>query len=178
MENSITRDYVTEKVYDGLMAGCIPIYLGAPNIEDYVPDSNAIINYARLGSPEALKAELERLAADQESYEQKLLWKTASQHEWTAGERIRRGAARQCSACATPKHEMFCCRMFAGALYERSWVAAFSKLITEGMPDRWGHHVTPLLQCSAIGPCFSEGTCPVTSRSLSPFSSALEALYV
>lgn len=85
MENSITRDYVTEKVYDGLMAGCVPIYLGAPNIDDYIPDSNAIVNYAILGSPEALKAELERLAADQELYEQKLLWKTAGQHEWTAG---------------------------------------------------------------------------------------------
>jgi hypothetical protein len=102
MENSITRDYVTEKVYDGLMAGCVPIYLGAPNIDDYIPDSNAIVNYAILGSPEALKAELERLAADQELYEQKLLWKTAGQHEWTAGECTSRSkAACRFSTCGT-----------------------------------------------------------------------------
>ena len=29
--------YVTEKIFDSMMAGCIPIYWGAPNIHDYVP---------------------------------------------------------------------------------------------------------------------------------------------
>ena len=32
MENSLAEDYVTEKVYDALAAGCLPIYYGAPNI--------------------------------------------------------------------------------------------------------------------------------------------------
>ena len=32
-ENSIDNDYVSEKVYDGLVAGAVPIYLGAPNVE-------------------------------------------------------------------------------------------------------------------------------------------------
>ena len=32
MENSLAQDYVTEKVYDALAAGCLPIYYGAPNI--------------------------------------------------------------------------------------------------------------------------------------------------
>ncbi|KAI3634730.1 hypothetical protein MIR68_007111 [Amoeboaphelidium protococcarum] len=44
MENSLNRDYVTEKLWDALAAGCIPIYLGAPNvIRDFLPHPDAII---------------------------------------------------------------------------------------------------------------------------------------
>lgn len=32
IENTNTRDYVTEKVYDALAAGCVPIYWGARNV--------------------------------------------------------------------------------------------------------------------------------------------------
>ena len=45
IENSIAQDYVTEKVYDALAAGCVPIYLGAPNIADFVPSRDAIVDY-------------------------------------------------------------------------------------------------------------------------------------
>lgn len=31
--------YVTEKILDVLVSGCIPVYLGAPNIEDLIPES-------------------------------------------------------------------------------------------------------------------------------------------
>lgn len=30
-------DYITEKIFDCFFAGCVPIYLGAPNITNYVP---------------------------------------------------------------------------------------------------------------------------------------------
>ena len=36
-ENSIFPGYVTEKIFDSLQARCIPIYLGVPDIEKYVP---------------------------------------------------------------------------------------------------------------------------------------------
>lgn len=75
MENSIAQDYVTEKVYDALAAGCLPIYLGAPNIEDYVPTPDAIIDYAKLGSVEALAEELRRLSADNEAYTAHFRWR-------------------------------------------------------------------------------------------------------
>ena len=42
-ENSKEEGYVTEKVADGLMSGGVTIYLGAPDIDSYVPDT-AIIN--------------------------------------------------------------------------------------------------------------------------------------
>ena len=32
-ENAIEEDYVTEKFYDPLLAGSVPVYLGAPSIK-------------------------------------------------------------------------------------------------------------------------------------------------
>lgn len=87
MENSNLKDYVTEKVYDGLVAGCVPLYLGAPNIQDYIPDNNSIINVDQLGSVEALKDELERLAADNEAYAEKLSWKQKEEETWNPGDK-------------------------------------------------------------------------------------------
>ena len=52
-ENSDCYDYVTEKVFDGLNAGAIPIYMGAPNIRDYVPD-HSVIFAADFQSPASL----------------------------------------------------------------------------------------------------------------------------
>lgn len=31
------RGYLTEKIFDAFHAGCVPIYLGAPDIEDMIP---------------------------------------------------------------------------------------------------------------------------------------------
>jgi hypothetical protein len=31
--------YITEKIFDCFFAGCIPVYLGAPNVSDYIPAS-------------------------------------------------------------------------------------------------------------------------------------------
>ncbi|MCL5886996.1 MAG: glycosyltransferase family 10 [Actinobacteria bacterium] len=36
-ENTIFPGYITEKIFDCLLAGTIPIYLGAPDITDYLP---------------------------------------------------------------------------------------------------------------------------------------------
>lgn len=36
-ENMIMDGYVTEKIFDAMRAGCIPIYLGAPNINQIIP---------------------------------------------------------------------------------------------------------------------------------------------
>lgn len=37
-----TNGYITEKIFDCFFSGCIPIYWGAPNINDYVPDKTYI----------------------------------------------------------------------------------------------------------------------------------------
>ena len=36
-ENAVFPGYVTEKIFDGFFAGSIPVYLGAPNVTEYIP---------------------------------------------------------------------------------------------------------------------------------------------
>jgi hypothetical protein len=53
-ENSLRpRGYVTEKVFDCLRAGCVPIYLGPDNVFDYV-DKEAVIDRRAFGSDQEL----------------------------------------------------------------------------------------------------------------------------
>jgi len=36
-ENAKYPGYISEKIFDSIYSGCVPIYLGAPNIQDYIP---------------------------------------------------------------------------------------------------------------------------------------------
>jgi hypothetical protein len=48
-ENCIYPEYVSEKIYDCMAAGSIPIYLGAPDIDSIVPPS-CFINFRKFSS--------------------------------------------------------------------------------------------------------------------------------
>ncbi len=63
IENSLAQDYVSEKVYEALAAGAVPVYLGAPNVRDLLPDGAAIVHVRDHASPEALGAYLHALDA-------------------------------------------------------------------------------------------------------------------
>lgn len=52
-ENCVFPGYVTEKIFDALLAGCIPIYFGAPDIEDFVPE-NVFVDYRKFNDWKAL----------------------------------------------------------------------------------------------------------------------------
>ena len=93
IENSVSRDYVSEKVYDALLAGCVPVYYGAPNVADYVPHPDAIVDVAAFESPAAVAAELQRLAADPAALAAKHAWR-ADPTSWSpAFKRLVRASA-------------------------------------------------------------------------------------
>jgi hypothetical protein len=52
-ENSMDPGYITEKVFDCMRSDCVPIYLGAPNINDYIP-ANTFIDRRQFSSDEQL----------------------------------------------------------------------------------------------------------------------------
>lgn len=56
--------YITEKIFDSFAAGCIPIYWGPDNIEDYIP-SSTYINYQEFDSIEDCHEYLVSLTAEQ-----------------------------------------------------------------------------------------------------------------
>lgn len=80
MENSISPDYVTEKLWDALIAGCIPVYMGATIATNMVPDRRGVILYDPLGDGDVSTAEqlaqlLKTIGSDEHLYESKLIWK-------------------------------------------------------------------------------------------------------
>lgn len=42
-ENGISLHYVTEKSFDPLISGSVPVYLGAPNIDEFAPGDHCFI---------------------------------------------------------------------------------------------------------------------------------------
>lgn len=74
-ENAIARDYVTEKFFDPLICGSLPIYLGAPNVETFAPGDHCYINVRDFESPRALADYLQFLLSDDDAYNAYFAWK-------------------------------------------------------------------------------------------------------
>jgi hypothetical protein len=74
-ENAIQPDYVTEKFYIPLMAGAVPVYLGAPNIKHFAPDPHSYIDVNDFASPEALAHHLLHLHANPKEYARLHAWR-------------------------------------------------------------------------------------------------------
>lgn len=74
-ENAIAKDYVTEKFYDPLIAGSVPIYLGAPNINEFVPGDKCFINVSDWDGPESLSRYIISVSEDDDLYNSYFSWK-------------------------------------------------------------------------------------------------------
>ncbi len=74
-ENAIAPDYVTEKFYDPLLAGSVPVYLGAPNIAEFAPAEGCYIHAADFSGPPDLAAYLTQLNQDEAAYAHFLNWR-------------------------------------------------------------------------------------------------------
>jgi hypothetical protein len=75
LENSIAEDYVSDKFYDALVAGAVPVYRGAPNVAALAPAERSFINTADFAGPAELAAYLNWLNEHDEAYEEYLAWK-------------------------------------------------------------------------------------------------------
>lgn len=60
----IIKGYITEKIFGCFAAGCIPVYWGAENIEDYIPKS-CFIDYRDFESDEKLYRFLVNMSSEQ-----------------------------------------------------------------------------------------------------------------
>ncbi|MFT4071628.1 MAG: glycosyltransferase family 10 [Dysgonamonadaceae bacterium] len=74
-ENAVSRNYVTEKFFDPLIVGSVPVYLGAPDIDRFSPGQNSFIDVRDYSSPEKLAQELHRLCRDSTAYGTFFKWK-------------------------------------------------------------------------------------------------------
>lgn len=76
IENSLTYDYITEKLWHPLVAGSIPIYLGAPNVEDWLPcKTDCIVDLRKFKSPKDAALFIKHIATNRTLYESFHTWR-------------------------------------------------------------------------------------------------------
>ena len=75
-ENACAPDYVTEKFFQPLMVGSVPVVLGAPNIEAFAPGDHCYIDVRDFDSAESLARFLQELAADEERFQRFQSWRS------------------------------------------------------------------------------------------------------
>jgi hypothetical protein len=73
-ENTQEWDYVSEKVYHGLVAGTLPVYWGAPNCNDFLP-IKSVVNADDFRSPRELVFHLIKLSSNQTAYNIYMRWR-------------------------------------------------------------------------------------------------------
>lgn len=71
-ENTLVPGYVTEKIISAMLAGCIPIYMGAPDIDQYV-NIDKIIQVLPETSTETMIEQIRLLDTNDELYR---MWKS------------------------------------------------------------------------------------------------------
>jgi hypothetical protein len=74
-EDFADTDYVTNKFYDPLLADTVPIYLGAPNIEDFAPGDNCFVDVRQFENPKSLAEFIKKCDADEQLYAKFFEWR-------------------------------------------------------------------------------------------------------
>lgn len=60
-ENAVFNGYITEKIFDAMFAGTVPIYYGAPDVEKYIP-KETFINFKNFANYQELDKYLRTLS--------------------------------------------------------------------------------------------------------------------
>eukprot|EP00899_Mesostigma_viride_P013055 jgi/Mesvir1/21750/Mv04156-RA.2 len=74
LEDIRADDLVTERLFWPLLRGAVPVYVGAPNVREYLPHADAAVVVSEFTGMKALAAHLERACRDADMY--------AKHHRW------------------------------------------------------------------------------------------------
>ncbi|KAJ8500677.1 hypothetical protein OPV22_011229 [Ensete ventricosum] len=74
-ENSNEEDYVTEKFFQSLVAGTVPVVIGAPNIQDFAPSPDSILHIKEISDIASVAKSIRYLATNSDAYNHALRWK-------------------------------------------------------------------------------------------------------
>ncbi|KAM3190447.1 hypothetical protein ACQJBY_068517 [Aegilops geniculata] len=71
-ENSNEEDYVTEKFFQSLVTGAIPVVVGAPNIQEFSPGEGAILHIKELDDVISVAKTMKHIASNPDAFNQSL----------------------------------------------------------------------------------------------------------
>ncbi|KAK4769295.1 hypothetical protein SAY86_027445 [Trapa natans] len=74
-ENSNEEDYVTEKFFQSLVAGSVPVVIGAPNIQEFAPSPVSLLHIKELGDVAEISKKMKDLSENPKAYNETLRWK-------------------------------------------------------------------------------------------------------
>ncbi|KAL6522574.1 Alpha-(1,3)-fucosyltransferase 11 [Orobanche minor] len=74
-ENSNEEDYVTEKFFQSLVAGTVPVVIGAPNIQDFAPSPSSILHIREVKDVDSIANTMKYLAKNASAFNESLRWK-------------------------------------------------------------------------------------------------------
>ncbi|XP_071697128.1 glycoprotein 3-alpha-L-fucosyltransferase A-like [Rutidosis leptorrhynchoides] len=74
-ENSNEEDYVTEKFFQSLVAGTVPVVVGTPNIQDFAPAPGSVLHIKELKDIVPVAKTMKRLSENLTAYNESLRWK-------------------------------------------------------------------------------------------------------
>jgi hypothetical protein len=127
IENSFEHDYVTEKLWQPLAAGSVPIYLGAPNIDNWLPCYNysCIINLRQFSSIRDAANFINKIAQSRSRY--------VKYHEWRNEESVRPSFIKMVNYFKEAnKHSMEC--LLCDMVYRHDRGAMRRKLLAANNP--------------------------------------------
>ena len=104
-ENTINPYYHTEKVFDGLLAGTIPVYHGDPtHIDEYVPEHSIIKTSDFDFNATKIAAYMQEVANNETLYESYLTWRNRPLAK-SIQEKLRSKCATPCAVCMYLRRE-------------------------------------------------------------------------
>ncbi|KAL0387021.1 UNVERIFIED_CONTAM: putative fucosyltransferase-like protein [Sesamum radiatum] len=74
-ENCNEEDYVTEKFFQSLVAGSVPVVIGAPNIQDFAPSPGSVLHINEVKDVNSVAKRMKYLAENPSAYNESLRWK-------------------------------------------------------------------------------------------------------
>jgi hypothetical protein len=99
---------VTEKVVEGFASTSLPVYMGAPNIDDFLPHPHSVIKTDDFESPQALAVYLHQLLEDETEYNSYFEWKSLPPEQWKTPKSEQ---PRSCKYCDRSWHCRACLRL-------------------------------------------------------------------
>ena len=76
-ENFQIEDYVSEKVFEGLLSGAVPVYRGASRVDKVMPAKDCYVDANNM-TPKELAEHLKLLGKDKKAYEKYLEFKNSN----------------------------------------------------------------------------------------------------
>jgi hypothetical protein len=75
IENSFEHDYITEKLWQPLAVGSVPLYYGAPNVYEWLPCNDCIIDLRKFANPRAAAEYIKAVSKNATRYAEFHKWR-------------------------------------------------------------------------------------------------------